>query len=191
MTLDSHLKKIHSILNQYSTGKAVIVSLLITNVFYGILLFYTIPELNNYSGEMKILDVKPMGYSAEYAKLLLEKLGTDGRNKYLNKQIPVDMVYPLMFAISYSLLLTYLLKKTFHSQSNIYHLTILPIFAGLFDYLENIGIVIMLYEYPGFSHALANITNIFTVIKSVLTTAVFVLLIALTMKLIFRKSSHS
>ena len=191
MTSNSHLKKIHSILNQYSTGKAVIVSLLITNVFYGILLFHTIPELNNYSGGMKILDVKPMGYSAEYAKLLLEKLGTDGRNKYLNKQIPVDMVYPLMFAISYSLLLTYLLKKTFHFQSNIYHLSILPVFAGLFDYLENIGIAIMLYEYPGFSHVLANATNIFTVIKSVLTTAVFVLLIGLTIELIFRKSSHS
>jgi hypothetical protein len=191
MAKNSYLKKIHLLLNQYSIGKTVILFFLITQILYSILLFYTIPELKNYSDDMEILDMKPTGYSAEYAKGLLEKLGIDGRNLYLYKQIPVDMVYPLMFSVSYSLLLTYLFKKTFQPQNKIYHFSVLPIFAGLFDYLENIGIAIMLYEYPRFSYNLANITNIFTIFKSLLTTVVFILLIVVIMKLILRKLLHS
>ena len=177
----------YSLLNKYSTGKIVIIFFVITQVIGGTLLFGTIPDLKNYSDGFEIFDLLLTGYSQEYAKELLDALGTNGRQIYLYRQIPVDMVYPFMFAISYSLLLTYFFKRTFQANNKINHLSILPVFAGMFDYLENICIAMMLYIYPSFSYTVAKVSSMFTILKSVFTTFVFILLITGIIKLIFRK----
>lgn len=168
--------KIYYKLSKYATGRNVIISFLITQTLYFIMLFVTIPLLTFYADGAEILDLRPLGYTAEYARTLFAKIGLYGREFYLYRQIPLDMIYPALFAVSYSLLLTYLFNKTFNKENKIHYLTVVPIFAGLFDYLENIGIIIMLSTFPSFSIALANITNIFSILKSLSTTVFFILL---------------
>jgi hypothetical protein len=54
--------------------------------------------------------------------------------------------------------------------------------AGLADYLENFGIIIMLNSYPNLSQTSMVATNMFSVVKSMTTTVFFVaLIIALLM----------
>jgi hypothetical protein len=55
----------------------------------------------------------------------------------------------------------------------------LPLVAGLFDYAENIGIFTMLRAYPDFSTTIAQWTNYFTIVKSILSSASFILLLIL------------
>ena len=141
----------------------------------------------NYANGMKILDLQPTGYSADYAKTLFDNLGTGGRDYYLYRQIPLDMIYPFLFAVTYSLLLTYLFKKSFNPESKLHFLSIIPLFGGLFDYFENIGIIIMLSIYPGFSIHLANITSLFSILKSISTTLFFVLLVVGIVGFIIKK----
>ena len=64
-----------------------------------------------FSGELKLLDMMPIGYNSEYINSLFETLGENGRRVYLYSQLPVDMIYPFLFGISYCLLIGYLLKK--------------------------------------------------------------------------------
>ena len=75
------------------------------------MLMVTIPKTMGFSKGMKLLDMMPMGYDSEYINTLFEALGENGRGVYLYNQIPIDMVYPFLFGISYCLLLVYFLQK--------------------------------------------------------------------------------
>lgn len=168
-----------------ATGKKVLFSFAATQVVYGTMLLFSIPHVLRYSNGLKILDLIPGGYSSSYVKGLLDVLGTEGRAVYLWQQIPLDMLYPGLFAISYSLLLGYLFKKL-STGASVSRLAVLPLFSGLFDYLENIGIISMIVLYPAFMPWLANLTSIFSVSKSLTTVIVFTLLIAAISMLFFR-----
>lgn len=164
------------LLDKQARGKTVLILLFITLAVYSCMLFYTIPSVMNYTGGMKLPDMQPFGYSIEYMKTLLDNMGEPGRDTYLFRQIPVDMIYPLLFALTYPLLLTYLFKKGLKSSSKIHYMSIVPVAAGFFDYLENSGIIFLLVIYPRFSNTVAGLTNIFSILKSLFTTLFFVFL---------------
>lgn len=179
------LSTILMILERYSSWGNVLVFFIITQVFYGLILGVTIPSVMEYSGGMKLLDMMPMGYNAEYVRLLLDTLGEEGRRLYVTNQIPVDMVYPGLFAVSYSLLLTFTFKKNFWLHGMTQYLTLVPVLAGSFDYLENTGIVIMISIYPTFISAVADVINVFSVLKSFFATLSFMTLITSLIVLFF------
>lgn len=183
---NSTLKSLQLII-KYANGKNVIISFILTQVIYLIMLLYTIPNLMSYAGGMEILDMIPVGYNPEYVKSLFEQLGPIGRDYYLYTQLPLDMIYPLLFAITYTLILTYLFNKIYNLSSKIQLLTLIPILAGLFDYLENLGIITMLIQFPNFSETIAAITSVFSIIKSISTTAFFILLLIGIAVLLFQK----
>ena len=114
-------------------------------------------------------------------------LGEDGRNVYLFQQLPVDFIYPGLFAISYALLLTWLFAKSFESNSKIFFLALVPVLGGLFDYLENVGIIIMINAFPNISQGLVGVVNFFTLLKSAFTTGFYILLLVGIIFFIIRK----
>ena len=128
------------------------------------------------------MDMMPTGYTVEYVNSLLNTLGEQGRHAYLFKQIPVDMIYPLLFGISNCQIHTYLLNKIGKLESSYFYLCYLPLFAGLFDYFENIGIISILNSFPRNLVILSQTTSVFTVIKSFFTTIYFISLILILIR---------
>lgn len=61
-------------------GKKVLFLFVLTNIVYVTMLTVTIPEVMNFSGGMKILDMMPAGYDVKYINALFETLGEQGRN---------------------------------------------------------------------------------------------------------------
>jgi len=173
------------------SGKKVLILFILTNTVYLIMLLFTIPQVIHFSGGMKILDMMPTGYDTAYVNKLFDTLGEQGRNLYLYTQLPVDMVYPLLFGVSNCLLLAFFLNKLGKLESLFFYLCFLPLFSGLFDYSENAGIITLLSTYPNHSEALVHITNIFSVLKSATTTIYFsvliVCIILLAIKFVMRK----
>jgi len=165
------------ILEKNIKGKKVLGLFILTNVVYVFMLVVTIPKTMGFSNGMKLLDMLPTGYNQDYVNNLFRTLGENGRKIYLTNQIPVDMIYPLLFGLTYSLLLAYFLKKLNKLKSPFTLLCLLPIIAGIADYLENIGIITMLNSYPDLTQIMAKTTNIFTIIKSGSTTLFFIVLI--------------
>ena len=159
------------------------------------MLMVTIPKTMGFSNGMKLLDMLPTGYNQDYVNKLFKTLGENGREIYLTSQIPVDMIYPLLFGLTYSLLLAYFLKKLNILKSSFKYLCLLPIIAGIADYMENIGIIAMLNSYPDLTETLVNATNTFSVIKSTSTSiffiALIVILIILGIKFIKRNKSSA
>ncbi len=148
-----------------------------------------------FSNGVNLLDMMPTGYDLDYVENLFSLLGEKGRDTYLYRQIPIDMIYPLFFGISYCLLLAYFLDKLKKLNSFLIYLCFLPIIAGTFDYLENLGIITMLINYPIYSQKVIMSTNIFTIIKSIATSIYFVtlliILIILGIKFISRKKASA
>ena len=176
-----------SFLQSASNGKAVLILFVLTNVVYGAILGYSIPLVLSFSPESILFDMSPTGYSYAEAIELLNSLGLEGRNAYLTIQIPIDLVYPAMFAVSYALMITWILKQSLPKQSRLYLLAFVPVLAGLFDYLENASIIAMLYGFPDVSESLVTSASSFTIAKSGLTTLFFVvLLVALVYLAIWR-----
>lgn len=170
---------IRNLINRNLKGRKVLLPFILTNIIYVFMLTVTIPKVMEFSGGMKLLDMMPGGYTSEYVKTLFNNLGNEGRSAYLYKQIPVDMIYPLLFGVSYCMVMAYFLNKLGKLDSKLIYLCYIPILSGLFDYLENIGIILMLIGYPDISMGLIKLTSIFSVCKSVSTTIFFMMLIIL------------
>jgi hypothetical protein len=170
----THLTKF---LEKNISGKKVLGLFILTNVVYAFMLIVTIPKTMGFSNGMKLLDMMPTGYDLNYVNELFNSLGEIGRETYLTNQIPVDMIYPLLFGLTYSLLLAYFLKKLNKLNSPFTYLCLIPIFAGIADYLENLGIITMLKSYHNLTEISVKTTSTFSLIKSISTTAFFIILI--------------
>ncbi len=164
-------------LDRYARGQIVLILLTVTLAIYGYMIFHSIPGVMNYANGMKILDMMPTGYSHDYVRQLFFRLGEEGRRVYLYRQIPIDMLYPFFFAVTYSLLLAYMFKRAIRSKRWTYILSIIPVITGLADYLENIGIIVMLASFPQLSSGWVSATRVFSITKSS-ATMVFWLLLA-------------
>ena len=102
---------------------------IITTSVYAYLMLVTIPALKVMAGGMDILDVPPF-YDATYIQELLRRLGEEGRLFYLYRQIPVDMIYPGLFAITYYQLIRFFLEKL--NQRKLLFLSYFPIIGRYF-----------------------------------------------------------
>lgn len=184
---------LNKIIEKNISGKKVLGLFILTNLVYAFMLMVTIPKTMEFANGMKLLDMMPTGYDFNYVNKLFSSLGDIGRETYLTSQIPVDMIYPLLFGISYCLVMAYFLKKINKLKTPFIYLCLLPIIAGIADYSENIGIITMLNSYPDFKETTVNITSMFSVIKSISTSiffvALLVVLILLGIKLLTKKSS--
>ena len=189
------MRKLQAKIEGNLKGKKILFLFLLTNFVYAFMLIVTIPKVMTFSNGLKLLDMMPTGYDSDYVNLLFETLGDHGRYAYLYNQIPIDMIYPLLFGISYCLILAYFLNKLHKLKNPLFYLCLLPLIAGLFDYMENIGIITMLANYPNNSQILIKITNGFTIIKSLTTTVYFlsliIILIILGIKTLNRKKTST
>lgn len=161
----------------FASGRNVLIFFIPSLAVYLLMLFNTVPGVESYAPEMKIFDLLPSGYSYDYAVKLLSALGHDGRKEYLSKQLPLDFIYPVLFSISSFLTLAWLFLKRNDKNSNIFYLCFVPIVAGIFDYLENIQIVLVILNYPDITKAQIVLSSVFTMVKSGMTSLFFFILL--------------
>lgn len=177
------MEKFRQIIGRNIQGKKVLVLFILTSLVYVLMVAVTIPNVSEHANSMLLLDMMPMGYEFDYVKALFDTLGAQGRNAYLYHQLPVDMIYPGLFGISYCLVLAYFLKKLNKFDSKLFYLCLLPLFAGLADYMENIGIINLLTNYPNLTSGMVTTTAFFSLFKSGVTTFYFLILFVILLLL--------
>jgi hypothetical protein len=173
------MKRLIKFINGKNSGKRVFELFILTNAVYAFMLMFTIPKTMKSSDGMELLDMMPKGYDLNYVSELFKALGETGRETYLMIQIPMDMIYPLLFGLSNCLILAYFLNKINKLNTPFIYLCLLPIIGGIADYFENFGIIKMLRSYPNLTETTVKTTNSFTVLKSISTSLFFIALIAI------------
>ena len=178
------------LISKNSNGKTVVIFVVITSIVYLIMPIITMPLVNQFTNGMKILDLLPGGYNFEYVITLFNTLGEEGRHSYLFYQIPVDMVFPLLFAITNSLLIVFFLKKLKQLKTPFIYLCFVPLISGVADYSENTGIIIMLNQFPDITMFAVKITSLFSVIKNFAITISFLVIIVLGILLAIKSKAQ-
>jgi hypothetical protein len=181
------VKKLINYFLQKSTKNELIFWFITTYLLYFYMILFTIPQLKELSGGMQIPDLMPTGYDPAYLYSLLVTLGQKGRNLYLFKQIPFDMIYPFLYGFSFTLLLAYIYNLLFTKNTLIRYLCLIPFVAAFFDYAENITIANLIYTFPFFSVNNAHLASIFTILKSAITVFSFILVLAGVLSVIVKR----
>ncbi|MCX7772612.1 MAG: hypothetical protein N2376_05805 [Clostridia bacterium] len=178
-------------------GKTVVIALIIFLAAYALISFkpFGMARLHEITGGPSILDMEMSGYSVDKAYQVLEALGAEGRAFDLNAIIPLDFPFPLAYSFFYFFTLAFLTKTLFPQMKKPWLPGLLGFLAGLFDWLENIMIIVMLKNYPTRLENFASLSNIFTTLKSLLTMVcmglILIGLIVLAAKRLVRKPVES
>ncbi len=170
--------------NQRYARQAIIFGALALAI-YLIMILITLAQIEALSS-LVAFDMRPGGYSVSQANELLVALGTKGRRYYLTRQIPLDLAYPALMALTLVSTLRWLnLKGTtdWLVKMGVY----LSIAAALADYLENIGIALMLANGPNPPVLLIHAASFSSITKASLTSIAVILLILCAAQAFYRK----
>ena len=136
---------------------------------YLLMIYVTLAHIEALSG-LRPFDMRLSGYSAEQANSLLNALGSSGRRYYLTRQIPLDLVYPSLMALTLVSLLKWL--GSLGVDHKLVQIGIwFSIGAAVADYLENVGICLMILSWPETSANTVLAASVASIVKSGLTTA--------------------
>lgn len=128
--------------------------------------------------KFQTLDTLP-SYTPDKAYELISSYGEPGRQYYAVIEMTLDLLYPFVTALMFSLITLYTFKRTFPSNPSVLYLALASYAVPVADYLENTCIVVMLLTYPREIISLARISNVFTITKLALTPLQLLFLIGL------------
>jgi hypothetical protein len=138
-----------------------------------------------YEADEKILDLR-FGYSINDIKNYFDKLGTDGKNYYLNEFHFVDAFYPIIYCAFYLITLGYFIKNVISNRWK-YLILLLPITGMICDYGENILINLFIKNVNAIHYGSVLLANIFTKIKFIAVYGSLILIIVLLIMFIIKK----
>ena len=104
-------------------------------------------------------------YTPEKVYGMIASYSDTVRSSYRTFEMTGDILYPIVYTLFFSLLITWLFQRGFASNSSMHKFNVMPFGAWLFDLFENISIVMMLSVYPSMPAMLGWVSGIITLIK--------------------------
>jgi len=171
------IRKILDATYQHATLKKILVFLLLDLVLMLGLMPFMGGKIAALSDGMQVIDLQIPTYAAQTALDMVAAYGDDARKLYKQVELTADTIYPLVYGMTYALLLAFLFKGNLPGSPKWkYLLPLVPLIGMLFDFGENIGIVTMLSQFPDQPFLLAWITAKFSLLKWIFAFASIILI---------------
>jgi hypothetical protein len=119
------------------------------------------------AGELESIDTKLYYSPAEFYEII-EPYGDQGRRVYALSHLTADVLFPLVYAFFFGLLIAFFFQRAFPVDSWVQRLNLVPFGLLIFDLIENLGVVILLLAYPTQMVGLAHLTGLVTSVKWIL-----------------------
>ena len=116
------------------------------------------------AGELEKIDTKLYYGPAELYEIM-EHYGDQGRQVYALSHLTADVLFPLVYAFFFGLLIAYIFQRAFSRDSWNQRLNLVPFLLLIFDLIENVSVVILLLAYPTELEGLARVTGMVTSVK--------------------------
>jgi hypothetical protein len=129
------------------------------------------------AGELESIDTKLYYSPAEFYEII-EPYGDQGRRVYALSHLTADVLFPLVYAFFFGLLIAYIFQRAFPKDSWVQWLNLVPFMLLIFDLIENVSVVILLLAYPTQLEGLARFAGIITSLKWILAGITMVLPVA-------------
>jgi len=132
-------------------------------IVYVIMMTYSLPKIQEETNGIQAFDLRPSGYTVLEGQRILDSISDEGRSIYQFIQLPMDFFFPLFFFLFLFNILGAMFEGT-----RLFELRWFTITVMVFDYLENIGIYVLLNK-P--SDVVIRITSFMGILKALCTTA--------------------
>ena len=177
---------LNAIIQKSSWKKATVFTILFAALY--ILINFSgvgVAGLMKITGGASILDFE-FGYSYEKALNMLTALGTEGRVFYQTKILVIDFPFPFSYMLFYTGFIA-LLTKHITPKKLFGYLLFVPVLAMLFDWMENIGIIAMLNNYPALPNWAVSLACIMGILKTVFTIGSIIIIAGLFILFLYLK----
>lgn len=125
-------------------------------------------------------------YTAHDLYELAEVYGEGGRRAYVRARFTFDLVWPLVYTIFLSAGISWVNRRAFGLESLWQRANLVPVLAALFDYLENVSTSLVMIRYPSSTALVDVLATVFTMVKWILVTGSFAILLAGTVTGLWR-----
>lgn len=157
------MKTLSNLLNRISNWKTLLIFFAIYMFFNAYLLKNAEGKINSLSGKtIGVIDLT-MGFDTQKTLGMVAAYSPEARDFYAKTELTTDVIYPIVYAFFFGIILTLLFKGKSYSPHPIGN--ILPFISLAFDYLENITIVNLLQTYPTQNETVALFCEIFKLVK--------------------------
>ena len=157
-------------LQRWATDRNILILLLMFIIFNAVVLPPVIDGFASMSHGAGLVDLLD-SYTPDALYAHLASFEPAGRQLYILHELTLDVVYPLLSALMFSLIIAYLLKRAGPIPGALQYLALVPLVEMLDDFLENSSLVTILTSFPARLDALAAAANVFTVGKWILSYA--------------------
>lgn len=167
--------KISSWLMKISSKKLTIVGFILFLVFSIAFLPSQSRIAEKYSQGMGSPDTSLFYTSADLFRMA-EFYGEEGRSAYINARWTFDLAFPLIYTFFLVTSISWFSKHVLPVESDFRTGNIIPLYAMLFDLLENSAATLVLRSYPQQNTLLAALAPFFTLVKWIYVAVSFLLL---------------
>jgi len=182
------MKTLSAYLHRRASWWALLPAFAFYMLFNAFLLPRAEESINRAAGQrVGIIDLG-MGFDLEKIKQQVAAYGVEGRDLYRHTEITMDVIYPLAYAVFFSLLIS-LLMRGLAPDSRLKQANVLPFITEGFDLLENVFLVLLLSGYPDMSNTTVLLVAVFRTLKWLSFALIFVLILFLLGKRLFRRRS--
>ena len=173
---------LNTLLLKTSSVKNICISFVASHLILLVMMLFTLPVINDQIGT-KVFDLQTFGYSLSEAESIVDNLNKETTALYLFPQLTLlDLLYPFLLALFLSSLMFRLIKITTSKGNAAPILLAIPFVAMLFDYAENICIVLMISKSIEISETIVLLSSSFTVLKGVLTSTAWLVILVYAIK---------
>ncbi len=163
------------------SGKWVVLSFLLVLILFVFLILPGSTQIEIADRQAPKIPDLSFWYTAEHLYKIAEIYGEDGRIAYVKMHTCFDVIWPVVYVGFLAVSLSWIFSRV--SGRSVYHrLNLIPVFAGIFDFLENLFTSIVMLRYPEFSRGIDSLAPIATLMKWILIyLSVLILLIGISM----------
>jgi hypothetical protein len=176
------MKPLSNFLIRIANWKSLVAFLALYVFFSGYILKNAEDKINELAGKtIGVIDLT-FGFNPQKTLSMIADYGDAARAYYAKTEMTADVLYPIVYAFLFGIILSLLFRKKTYAWVNV-----LPFIDMLFDYAENINIVMLLNTFPEQSITIATLCEVFKMLKW-LTLGIIILLIiyGLIMKVVKR-----
>ncbi len=169
-------EKLSDWLHIKSSGWLAIAGLVIFALFTALVLPNQAAQAEAQSGGADTPDLS-FYYSPEELYQMAEAYGEQGRQEYIRARFTFDLFWPIVYTLFLVTSISWLTRRGFSTNSIWQRANLVPIWAMIFDYLENISTSLVMFRFPVQTPIIDFLAPIFTSIKWILVGGSFVLLL--------------
>lgn len=170
------LRNISDFIYQYSNGWISLGSFVLFLLFSILVLPAQASKTEVFSGDSGTPD-QSFYYSSEDLYRMAESYGLEGRSSYIQARFTFDLIWPILYTLFLTTSISWVYARILSMDNTLRLVNVLPCLGILFDYLENIFAALIMYRYPLPTSIIDSLTPIFTMLKWLMISCSFFVLI--------------